>query len=364
MPVASIQALASIDSLAEIPGMDWLKNVSNARFSSFINSYLPVVLLLMIILVLPIAFEWIAVNYELRKTHSNVQSSILGRYFYYQLANIYVTATAGSLLDSLANILNHPGNVFELLGRSFPTVVGYFITLLITRTLAGLPLILLRFGALSRWMFLKCCFKEKYLNQMELDEVNRKEMLFYGWEYPMQLLIIVICFTYACISPIILPVGAFYFLGALIVYKKQVLVVYTPEYESGGTCFPGVCHRTLIGLICGQVTLIGYVIIRAGFYQPVILLPLPFLTLCMMQRFKIAYSDTGMHLSLERGIKLDQGSQSDVKFSEEMYRQPVLTEGEAKIQPYRRNSPNQSRSSRFLNNETMTKNLSASGKIV
>ena len=183
------------------------------------------------------------------------------------MANIYVTATAGSLLDSLANILNHPGNVFELLGKSFPSVVGYFITLLITRTLVGLPCILLRFSALSRMLLLKFFFKEKYLSQRELDEVNRNEMLFYGWEYPMQLLVIVICFTYACISPVILPVGAFYFFGALIVYKKQVLVLYAPEYESGGTMFPAVCHRTLMGLICGQITLIGYVIIRAGFYQ-------------------------------------------------------------------------------------------------
>ena len=58
-----------------------------------------------------------------------------------------------------------------------------------------------------------------------------------------------------------------YFLGALLVYKKQVLVVYTPEYENGGELFPSVCHRTLIGLICGQVTLIGYSILRQGFYQ-------------------------------------------------------------------------------------------------
>lgn len=44
-----------------------------------------------------------------------------------------------------------------------------------------------------------------------------------------------ICFTYACISPIILPIGAIYFLAALIVYKKQILLVYAQEYESGGS---------------------------------------------------------------------------------------------------------------------------------
>ena len=31
--------------------------------------------------------------------------------------------------------------------------------------------------------------------------------------------------------------------------------------------FPMACHRTLIGLVCGQLTLIGYSIMREGFYQ-------------------------------------------------------------------------------------------------
>ena len=48
----------------------------------------------------------------------------------------------------------------------------------------------------------------------------------------LQLLCVVIVFTYAVISPIILPFGLIYFLGALTVYKKQILYVYSPVYES------------------------------------------------------------------------------------------------------------------------------------
>lgn len=48
-----------------------------------------------------------------------------------QLANIYITVTAGSLWMSLADILERPQNVLELLGRSLPTVVGYFVALLV-----------------------------------------------------------------------------------------------------------------------------------------------------------------------------------------------------------------------------------------
>jgi hypothetical protein len=102
--------------------------------------------------------------------------------------------------------------------------------------------------------------------------------------------VIVICFTYSCISPIILPVGAVYFTMALLVYKFQVLYVYTPEYESGGELFPCVLHRTLVGLTLGQFTLLGYLLIRApGGWQPFFLIPLPMYTLYMVSRFTSMY---------------------------------------------------------------------------
>lgn len=135
----------------------------------------------------------------------------------------------------MSTILDHPGAVFEILGRSLPTMVGFFVSLLMTKTLAGLPIVMLRVPQLVRKIFVRLLFKHKLLTQREIDEVYKRETLRGGIEYPNQLLVIVICFTYACISPIILPIGAIYFLSALMVYKKQCLLVYAPEYESGGT---------------------------------------------------------------------------------------------------------------------------------
>jgi hypothetical protein len=114
-------------------------------------------------------------------------------------------------------------------------MVGFFVSLLMTKTLAGLPLVMLRIPALIQKFLVRILFRQKFLTQRELEAVYKKESLQSGEEYPNQLLVIVICFTYACISPIILPIGALYFLAALVVYKKQVLLVYAPEYESGGS---------------------------------------------------------------------------------------------------------------------------------
>jgi len=351
VPVVAIQALSTAESLSRIPFFNWLLASGGGRYTAFINGYLPVVALLCMILLLPIIFEQVAVRYENIKTKSGVERSILSRYFYYQVANIYITVTAGSIWDSLADILNHPSSVLNVLGRSLPAVVGYFISLLVTKILAGLPMVLLRVGAVSRLLFLRTIYSQVKLTQRELDEVYRPQVLLYGWEYPTQLLVIMICFTYACISPIILPVGALYFGMAMIVYKKQVLYVYTPAYESGGALFPVVLNRTLMGLICAQLTLIGYTMIRQGHYQPLSLLPLPIITVWMMGHFRENYADTSEKLSMERAIELDKRfrriepvtSDSDLtllqdvthEFTNEAYRQPVLTEGTMYPLPYR-----------------------------
>jgi len=253
-----------------------------------------------------------------------------------------VTVTAGSAMDALADILDHPSNAFAILGKSLPRVVGYFIIFLVTKILVGLPTVLLRIVPLARMLFLKCMCREKILTQQELDEVYKDNTLIYGWEYPNLLLVITICFTYSTISPIILPFGALFFLGAFIVYKKQALFVYAPNYESGGLNFPSACHRTLIGLICGQITLIGYSILRVGFYQPAAMLPLPFYTLGMINFFKVMYEEPSSYLSLERAIDLDGQPTSRETPRQDVYRQPVLTEAATRPYKYRRSGDDES----------------------
>lgn len=182
LPLTAIQAFATAEQVASLPGMEWVLTFDGGNLSAFINGYLPVVALLSLIMLLPVIFEQIALRWEHRKTFSDVQRSMMGRYFYYQLANIYITVTAGSLWKSLAEILDHPSEILQLLGESLPTVVGYFIALLITKILAGLPLVILRLGALGRMCVLRLIFPADNLTQRELDQVYRRENVLYGWE--------------------------------------------------------------------------------------------------------------------------------------------------------------------------------------
>jgi len=345
IPLTIIQAFATAESLSEVPGMSWITTYKGGLLANVINGYLPVVALLCLIIILPKIFEWIAINYENRKTWSDVQNSILSRYFWYQMANIYVTVTAGSIWDSLADIIDDPSVIASTLGESLPTVVGYFISLIVVKTLTGLPMVLLRAGELFRYEFLRCVNKKEKLTQRDLNLIYRGQEFKYGWEYPTQLLVLVICFTYAVITPVVLLFGFVYFSAALLVYKKQALYVYTPMYESGGIMFPSACRYALYGLAISQITLLGYSILREGYYQPIVLFPLPFITIQVVRYNSSTFVDPSKTLCLERATELDKRltveidasaiDSENIHFSEYAYRQPVLTEPVMEPLPYR-----------------------------
>jgi len=232
-----------------------------------VNGYLPVAALLALTMILPVIFELLAMKYERRKRLSDVQNSMLGRYFYFQVLNLYISVTAGSVWKSLSDIIDHPTSVLSILGESMPFMVGYFVSVLVTKVFVGLPTIFLRSGALSKMVLRRMLSLTSKLTQRELDEMYSPENILYGWEIPSQIFVIMIVFTYAVMCPIILPFGALYFGFSLIVYKKQILYVYQPVYESGGAMFPGSLQKTLFALALGQLTFIGYLFTRSAFFS-------------------------------------------------------------------------------------------------
>ena len=100
-----------------------------------------------------------------------------------QLANVYITVTSYSIFDSLNDIIDDPGDTTRLLGETLPTVVGYFVALIVTKTMVGIPVGLLRTGSLARYSLLRTIFCSKsYLTQRELDVVEKRLRLRFGRE--------------------------------------------------------------------------------------------------------------------------------------------------------------------------------------
>jgi len=137
-----------------------------------------------------------------------------------------------------------------MFGKSLPTVVGYFVALLVTKILAGLPMVLLRSGkysflfqrifpvkcwvfvlitseflvytpkgALVRLIFLRTIFTKKFLSQREIDEVYRPQYLLYGWEV-----------SYDYIFPTYFVVGNSFL-------KIKIYIIFAVSYAAISYCY-------------------------------------------------------------------------------------------------------------------------------
>jgi hypothetical protein len=199
--VAFISAVSNLESISqEIPA---LQEYSNTEIYKFFNNYLAIVVLLILLSLLPFLFDFISRSYEGLKFESEIQNSIMTRYFYYQLANVFVSVGLGSIANSIHQILQNPSSILSILGNSVPSFSIYFATLIITRTFTGIPIEMLRIFPLLEILSVKFCKDKKKCTRRELrNGAFADPPMDYGWIYPNILMVLMIMVTYCCVSPI------------------------------------------------------------------------------------------------------------------------------------------------------------------
>lgn len=122
--------------------------------------------------------------------------------------------------------------------------------------------------------------------------------------------------------------------------------------------FPDACGCMGFGLLCSQMVLLGYTVIRQAFYEPLLLMPLPVITIFVNRYFRFNFAEAATQLSLERAVERDRLSELKAKlkthsqsnilksptmsfedrrtmFDSDLYRQPVLTDPVSKPMNYR-----------------------------
>ena len=289
IPLAQIQTRHSITNVAcALGAIFWgsivtvINKLSDLFGAQTLSQYFSVLILVAVLTLIPVLFDAIARTYEGMKLESDVQNSIMARYFYYQLANIYVTVTFGSIsvTKEFLSTIQNPKTIVDQLGGSLPGVSLYLTNLIIVKTFLALPLEMLRPWPLVSILTVKSCYDKKKCTRRELRSgAFLDPPMLYGWIYPNIMMVLMIVATYVPIAPLLLPFGVLFFLFAYLMYKYQLLYVYINEYQSGGVMWHAVFARTMIALIFASLTLLGYLSLQlsnslfAGpFYA---MLPLP-----------------------------------------------------------------------------------------
>ncbi len=250
--------------------------------TTFTQQYASVVVMLGFLFALPVVFDALARNYEGMKLESEIQNSIMTRYFYYQLVNIYVTVGLGTedILVQIYHILQNPQVLVNILGKTIPCASLYFLDLVIVKIFAAVPMEMVRPWQLSTILTMGVFMDRRKCTRRDLRTgAFYAWPMLYGWVYPQLMLVLIVQVTYSCIAPLIMPLCTVFFIFAYVMYKFQLLFVYINDYQSGGFMWYAVFTRSLIALLFACVTLLGYLSLElqttyyAGpFY---FLLPLP-----------------------------------------------------------------------------------------
>lgn len=310
------------------------------------------VIMLLLLVCVPYVFAWISVNYEGIKLKSEIQNSVMTRYFYYQLVNVYVNVgfSSSSLWLQILDVLKKPQTLVDIIGGRVPDVSLFFLSIIIVKIFTSLPLEMIRPIQLLTISSIGNCMDRRKTTRRELRTgVFFSHPINYGWVFPQQMMVLMIMAVYSCITPLIMPFCSVFFAGAYTMYKYQLLYVYINENQSGGYMWYAVFSRSMIVLQFASCVLIGYLGLQLkdpSLSGPFFfVLPLP---ICLMyftrfcnQKFKSA----SMGLSYGFARELDQRNLERMAnglsvphdtFTKTLYRQPSLTEDAIYPEPYRK----------------------------
>ena len=99
------------------------------------------------------------------------------------------------------------------------------------------------------------------------------------------LLVLLLGFSYATVSPLLLLFVVFHFFVSYVLWRYQLLFVYQPTRnrtsllgESGGMLWPTLFRCAVAALLIGQTALEGIMSLKGGYTQAATLLALPFAT--------------------------------------------------------------------------------------
>eukprot|EP00607_Mallomonas_marina_P005037 CAMPEP_0182425518 /NCGR_PEP_ID=MMETSP1167-20130531/11955_1 /TAXON_ID=2988 /ORGANISM="Mallomonas Sp, Strain CCMP3275" /LENGTH=450 /DNA_ID=CAMNT_0024606317 /DNA_START=131 /DNA_END=1483 /DNA_ORIENTATION=- len=327
-----------------------------------LNQYIAVLILIILLCLLPALFDLIGRYYIGFKLESEIQHFIMSKYFYYQLVNVYVTITYGSIngAQQLINSITDPSLMVYVLGTSLPTVSLFFVNLIIMKTFLAIPLEMLRFWPLLYQLGLKNKGVQRVLlggtgrEEMEREREKMREReserdsmdvlmntMLYGWIYPNIMMVMMILCTYAVIAPVLMPFGVLFFLCIYSMYKYQLLYVYINLYQANGHMWHSVFSFTMISLLFSSLTLCFYLslqlshtLVAGPFYA---VLPLPLCVLYFWRLCEAKFKHPSTTLTLEFSKEMDRRSVSlslsslptaTDTFTPELYRHPSLRERE------------------------------------
>ncbi|KAK9054011.1 hypothetical protein SSX86_025086 [Deinandra increscens subsp. villosa] len=318
IPVIIVQGLTNLDQLET--WFPFLQGVLNITFiSQVITGYLPGLILKMFLYLVPPVMIMLS-SIQGYIAHSQIEKSACNKMLWFTIWNIFfANAISGSALYR-AKIFLEPKEIPNTLAAAIPGQATFFITYVVTSGWTSTASELLRLMPLvSNFM--------KRTSLTKTDEKFEVPSFPYTSEIPSTLLFGLLGITYFFLSPLILPFLLVHYCLAYMIYRHQLLNVYSPKYETGGTFWPIVHNSMVFSLILMHVIAVGIFGLKKLPLASSLTVPLPIITLLFNSYCRKRFLPVFKGYPAEIMIKKDTSDPATANFYEKLvtaYQDPAL----------------------------------------
>jgi hypothetical protein len=364
-PVAFISSLTEVNSLKKnLPRLGEMIEKSPA-LEMFFALLAPLLLLGLNEAVLPVTLKWFA-QWEGHISSPRLEASLFRKLSAFQIIQTFFISTiSGSLTAELANMIDNPEEIVQLLANTLPTQSSYFIQLMFVFTfffhgLELLRVIPLGYALIRRLVGPNLTAKERQRMWKFLYSLEEPPSFWHAETFSKIVLFYVVFFVYSTISPItsvfllgcfiILESGMWTCFGLIFCdyrrfhhtltspvptfgiagYRYLFIHNFPTSPDSGGRIWAGFVATIFAGILIGELTLIGLLLLNEAFYSVPALVPLVIITILFIIFVHPARMHVARHLPATTCLELDNNESAenntcgDFDFLRDQYLQPAL----------------------------------------
>ncbi|KAI8541688.1 hypothetical protein RHMOL_Rhmol08G0081600 [Rhododendron molle] len=334
IPVAIVQGLANLDQLET--WFPFLSSLLSITFvSEVITGYLPSLILHLFQGFVPPIMIMLS-SVEGHNALSQIQKSACFKFLWFTIWNIFFANVLSGTALYQVNVFLEPKKIPLVLAEAVPgqenpcsiefvstQEASFFIAYVVTSGWTSTS------SELFRLFPLIFSFMEKKFAGKDDDDFEVPSVPYHG-QIPKIVFFGLLGVTYFFLAPLILPFLLVYYCLGYIVFCNQLLNVYAPKFETGGTFWPIVHGSMIFSLVLMHIIAIGIFGLKELPLASIFCVPLPFLTLLFHDYCQKRFLPIFKAYPAECLIKKDHDDQNDPSMPEFLdklvtaYRDPAL----------------------------------------
>lgn len=269
IPVAAVQVLLSTNSL-----VGWMQTIPIV--SSLLTGILPGLALRIFLILLPmILTSMLKMSGVI--AGSQLDLGLVSYMYIFQFLTVFIGSfISGIFANQFEQLISDPGSIIQIFGTAAPQVGIFFMTYILVQACFEIPLDI--FDVVGLIIF-KLKLAIAATDNAKGRLMKSKEVFNYGKIIPDDSIVFLLGLSFSIACPLIAPIALIYFGTRYLVNKYNLVYRSEANYQSGGQSWLRVHDQYIACLVSFQTLMIFILAIKEMIGPPIIVLPLPFITL-------------------------------------------------------------------------------------